>query len=100
MGERCLCRLLVVGELSTLQRFQRSKWIEQIGAKFVEPLEWSPGRFASQFETNSPPTKKMKAISLTHPKLAFLLDYEIEEKRVKGLAKVISGQSEHFTVNY
>lgn len=54
-------------------------FVSLIIAKFSEPLEWSAGRFVCQFETNGAPRR--------FPQLTFLLDYELEMQRIKGLAK-------------
>jgi hypothetical protein len=81
-------------------RFENSSWPAEITARFVEPLELSPGRFACQFETLITPLKQIEILSPQWPQLTFLLDYEIEAQHIKGLAKAAAGRSEHWQVRY
>ena len=96
----CANRLLIVGPARELKRFERSNWDGKARAKFIDVLECSKSRLAFQFETTKAPTRYIKAASLEWSKLTFLLDYEIEDWCIKGLAKARRGELESCIVNY
>ena len=97
---RCLNRLTVIGTINPVQQFQRSRWESKFKAKFTEPLEWSAGRFICQFETDDAPLERLKTVSRRWPKLTFLLDYELERQRIKGLAKAREDNMEQCGISY
>jgi hypothetical protein len=86
------CRLTVVGPKKALKAFRESKWSESLGARHCELLECSPGRFTSQFERVQSPLESLKRLSQRSPGLVFLVDYETEGERIKGLAKAKDGE--------
>ena len=100
MSSDCQNRLTIVGPSKDLKRFYRDgQWMSAAGAKHIELLEHSPGRHAWQFETDSPPLKFLRSISRQWS-LTFLLDYDCEAERLKGLAKARNGTVRHYRVTY
>ena len=94
-------RLTVVGPASDLKQFDRKEeWTEEAGARYVELLENSSDRHAWQFETDEPPLKFLKTLSGRWRSLTFLLDYDWEDSRVKGLAKAKAGRLRNYSVIY
>jgi hypothetical protein len=93
-------RLLVVGPANELKRFEASNWERKARAKYIEVLECSKTRLEFQFETSKPPLPHFKAVSREWPKLTFLLDYEVEDWALKGLAKAKRGELEGCVVSY
>ena len=96
----CNNRLTVVGVKRQVQSFQKSVWATALGAKHAELLENSPRRFSCELETDDPPLESLKALSRRWPTLTLLLDYEVQAKRVKGLAKAKSGVLMDHRVTY
>ena len=94
-------RLMAVGPASDLKQFDRKEdWTDEPDIRFVEILEHSADRHAWQFETDEPPMDFLKALSRRWQSLTFLLDYEREDKRIKGLAKAKAGRLRNYSVNY
>ena len=94
-------RLLVVGPALDVTAFERSAdWMEAVGAKHVELLEQAPTRHAWQFETDAPPLKSLRDLSRRWPFLTLVLDYDCEDKRLKGLVRFKHGKSVHSQVLY
>ena len=93
-------RLAVLGSKRQVGLFQKSNWERLLRARFAELLENSPGRFACQFETESASVKSLSRLSRRWPWLTFLLDYQIEESRIKGLAKAQGGKLDHCEISY
>ncbi len=52
----------------------------------------SRSRYVSIFETDEPPLEPLRKLSRRWPRLVFLLDYEIESERTKGLLKAQTGR--------
>ena len=103
MPEQILChnRLTVIGSRSAITRFADDlAWKKQVGARHWQWLEHDPGRYVGQFMTNAIPIPAFVVLSKTWPTLTFLLDYEDEEERIKGLAKVKKGELEHCQIRY
>lgn len=100
MNTLCANRLLIVGPLKERTRFETTDWDREAGAKHIEILECSATRLAFQFETSQPPLPYFKTVSRKWPKLTFLLDYEVEDWALKGLAKARRGELEGCIVNY
>ena len=95
------CRLAVVDSKGTVARFAASSgWTRSLGVCHLDWLELSPGRHVCQFETDRAPVTQMQRISRRWPSLTFLLDYEDETHRIKGLAKAKSGEGEHCGIGY
>jgi len=79
----CKNRLTVIGRSAAFGRFD---WSDEAKAKHIELLECSHRRWGWQFETDSgPPLAWMVKASKRWPSLIFLLDYELEELRRKGM---------------
>ncbi len=94
-------RLTVVGSASDLKQFGREEeWTAESGLRHVELLEHSTDRLAWQFETDEPPLKFLKTLSRRWRSLTFLLDYDWEDKRIKGLAKAKAGRLRNYSVTY
>jgi hypothetical protein len=101
MKPYCNNRLTVVGPVTELKAFDKNVSLElELGARHPEVLELSARRLAWQFESDSPPLEPMKRLSARHPLLTFLLDYDQEDQRIKGLAKAKGGRLAHRQVSY
>ena len=99
--EMTINRLTVVGPASDLKQFDRKEeWTAESGARYVELLENSADRHAWQFESDEPPLRFLKAVSRRWRLLTFLLDYDWEDKRIKGLAKAKSERLKNHCVIY
>ena len=100
MDSYCQNRLTIVGPAKDLKRFyQDEQWMAAAGARHIELLEHSPDRHAWQFDTNTPPLPFLRIISRQWP-LTFLLDYDCEDERLKGLVKARNGRLRHYRVSY
>lgn len=97
---RTSIRLTVLGSKRQVQRFINSKWDRRLSARHCELVESSAGRFVCSFEIESSPIEGLRALSERLPDLVFLLDYEIEEKRAKGLLKATAGLVELHQTEY
>src|SRR5438045_3948810 len=80
-------RLAVLGARSQVQRFQKSNWNTVLCTRHCELLENSPCRFACEFETERSLPEPLRKLARRWPRLTFLLDFESEAVRIKGLAK-------------
>jgi hypothetical protein len=69
-------------------------------ARYVELVQCSPTRHIWDFNTDQPPVTELEQLSQTLPKLTFLLDYEDERRRIKGLAKAKGGTAVHHQFRY
>jgi hypothetical protein len=95
------CRLTMVGSKGAVASFAGSSgWKMTLGARHIDWLQLSPGRHVCQFETEQPPVAQLQKISRRWARLTFLLDYEDEENRIKGLAKAKAGRIEHCEIGY
>ena len=93
-------RLTIVGPAKELKRFyQYEQWMAAAGAKHIDLMEHSPGRHAWQFDTDRPPLSFLRSSSRQWP-LTFLLDYDCEAERFKGLVKARKGWVRHYRVTY
>ena len=97
---RCECRLTVLGTKRDVRRFQASAWEKSLRARYYDPLELSPCRFACQFETVGHDLKRLRLLSRSYPGLVLLLDFELFPERIKGLAKAKAGTLEHCEISY
>jgi hypothetical protein len=97
---RCECRLTVLGSQRDVRRFQNSAWKKSLRARYYDPLQLSPCRFAGQFETDGHDLKRLQRLSRSHPGLVLLLDFELVKPRIKGLAKAKAGELEHCEISY
>ena len=93
-------RLTVLGTKRDVRRFQNSAWEKSLHARYSDPLQLSPCRFVCQFETESNPLTALQRLSRSHPGLVLLLDFELVQVRIKGLAKVKAGKLEHCEIGY
>ena len=101
MDSYVINRLTIVGPAKDLQRFYRDeRWMAAAGARHIELMEHSPDRHAWQFDTDAPPLPFLRTVSRQWPSLTFLLDYDCEAERLKGLAKARNGRLRHFRVSY
>jgi len=99
-ASRCEHRLTVIGTKSDVQRFQNSRWEKIMRVLYLDPLELSPRRFVCQFETFGHDLKPLQRLSRSHPGVVLLLDFELMQSRVKGLAKAQAGELEHCEIPY
>ena len=101
MDSYCVNRLTVVGPAGDLKSFySEEQWMAESGGRHFELLEHSPGRHAWQFDTDTPPLPFLRTISRQWPSLTFLLDYDCEDERLKGLVKARNGRLRHYRVSY
>ncbi len=99
--DNCQNRLLVVALAGNLKDFDRdADWTAVAGAKHVELLERSAARHAWQFETAAPPLQFLRVLSRQWPSLTFVLDYDCEAKRLKGLARARNGRLIRQSITY
>jgi len=95
------CRMTLVGSKQVVAGFADvSGWDRTLGAAHIEWLQLSPGRHVCQFETKEPPVTQLQKLSRRWARLTFLLDYENERDRIKGLAKAKAGAVEHCEIGY
>ena len=94
-------RLTIVGPARDLIRFFRDeRWMQAGGVRHIDLLEHSPNRHAWQFDTDAPPLPFLRSISRQWTSLTFLLDYDCEDQRLKGLVKARNGTLRHYRVGY
>ena len=93
-------RLMVLGSKRDLASFQASNWDRRLRARYCELLERSKGRYASQFISEIPPIKSFTQLSQHWPQLTFVISYEIERRRVIGIAKTKAGELEQYEIKY
>lgn len=96
----CVHRLLIVGPARTLPRFARSDWDAKARTRHIDLLECSKKRLSFQFESGRPRLAYVKKASGRWRSLTFLLDYELEEMCLKGLAIARRGELETSLVSY
>ncbi len=91
------CHLLVVGPASDLTAFLADEeWPP--GFSGIEPLELSPRRRLWQFDARRIPVDHPRAVSLRHPRLTFVVDYD--DGRSKGVIVAINGQVRRCRLRY
>lgn len=94
-------RLTIIGPAKDLNRFYRDKhWLTVAGARHLDLLEHSRARHAWQFETDPGPPVYLRVLSRQWHTLTFLLDYDCEVQRLKGLVKARNGRLRHCRVSY
>jgi hypothetical protein len=94
-------RLTVVGPAGDIEQLDREEeWTAESGARYTELLEHSADRHTWQFETDEPTLEFLKTLSRRWRTLTFLLDYDWEYKRLKGLAKAKAGRLRNYSVIY
>jgi hypothetical protein len=91
---------LIGSERTVISCAESSGWKRTLGADHIDWLQLSPGRHVCQFETKEPPVTQLQKLSRRWPTLTFLLDYENERNRIKGLAKAKAGEVEHCEIGY
>jgi hypothetical protein len=97
----CNNRLIVIGPAKGIQQFDgRVSLKSKLRARFIEILELSDSRQAWEFETDDPPILALNRLSERWHFLTFLLDYEVEAKRVKGLVKAKAGKLTRYRITY
>ena len=94
-------RLTIIGPVRDLNKFYRDeRWLSNSGARHLELLEHSRERHAWQFETDPQPPVYLRVLSRQWPDLTFLLDYDCEDQRLKGLVQAKNGRMRHCCFNY
>jgi hypothetical protein len=95
------CRLTVLGSKGTVAGFaEKPGWIKTLGACHIEWLELAAKRHVCQFETTLAPVEGLRKVSRRWARQTFLLDYEDEGNRIKGLVKAKAGHVEHCEFAY
>ncbi len=100
MDRWCSNRLTVLGPGTTLRRFLKSNWERRLHGRHSELMENSPRRFVCVFDTDEPPLAALRVLSRLWPRLTLLLDYEVQARRIKGLALAQRGQIQHCQIGY
>ncbi len=100
MDKWCSNRLTVLGSKRQVQQFVKRNWERRLHARHGELMENSPRRFVCLFETDEPPLEPLRALSGRIRQGTFLLDYEIESERSKGLVRIRKGQIQHCQFSY
>ena len=91
------CRLLVVGPASKQDTFESSEdWPPEF--QCLEPLELSPRRRLWQFEVDRVPVAFLRAVSLRHPQITFVVDFD--DGRTKGIVVAINGKLRRCQLRY
>jgi hypothetical protein len=94
-------RLTVVGEENSLSRFERSGWTESLKARHIELFEHSRSRCVWWYQTQATsPFDRLASVSSRRARLVFLMDYEDQFGRVKGLARAKAGKIDHCQLAY
>jgi hypothetical protein len=92
---------MVVGPKPLLKKFTRSHWDRILEAKNCQLVENSPGRYVTEFNTEQAPIlDPLRKLSLRWTKLIFLLDWEWEDKRLKGSVNAKDGIVESYRLEY
>ena len=98
---RCANALTILGARRSVKRFAEDEaWQQMLGARYVEWLVLSPGRHHCQFITRKHPAEPWREVSRRYPSLTFLLDYEIERMRLRGLIKAKAGEVTCCEINH
>ncbi len=93
--------LTILGPARTVNRFYHGDdWEKTLGARHLEGLELCAARHRCEFKTTGRILIELQSVSQLWPRLVFLLDYEGESERVKGLAKIKAGQIESCEISY
>jgi hypothetical protein len=93
--------LTLLGSKTTLDRFdQNGAWEKTLGARHVEWLELSAKRRRCEFKTRGRVLLELQKLSRVWPRVVFLLDYEGEPERIKGLIKAQAGELESCEIRY
>jgi len=100
MDKWCSNRLTVIGPKGDVRRFLQSRWEQRLHGRHSELMENSPRRFVCLFESDEPPLDCLRRLSRCWPQLVFLLDWEVDSERLKGLAKSNAGRVEHWETTY
>jgi hypothetical protein len=101
MAKRCINRLSALGAAAQVDWFvDDMAWDAVLKSRFGEFLERCEGRYVCQFETDDAPLEPLRELSLLCPGLNLILDYEIEESAIKGLAMAKGGKLHHCQINY
>ena len=94
-------RLMVIGSRPLVAKFRRSYWHKVLGAKHCQLMEGSPGRYVSEFNTEDAPIiEPLRRVSRRWPKLVLLLDWEWEDKRLKGFVNAKAGMLQSHQTEY
>jgi hypothetical protein len=93
----CANRLTVVGRTKEIARFKTKYEPDYLGLAL---LENSRTRVAWQFETGEPPISEIIQLSTLWHSLVLLLDYDREDRRIKGLVRAKAGALQHHLVRY
>jgi hypothetical protein len=92
---------MVVGPIPLLKKFTRSRWDKILEAKHCQLAENLPGRYINEFNSEEAPIiDPLRKLSRRWSKLIFLLDWEWEDKRLKGFVNVKAGILESYQMEY
>ena len=98
---RCVNRLTVVGPPQRIQSFMEDPgWEASLAIRFCELMETCAGRYVCVFQTNGVPLDPLRQVSLSWMGLSLILDYEVEESDLKGLAIAKDGKLHHCEFTY
>jgi hypothetical protein len=95
------CRLTLLGSPWRLGQFEAgSNWKSRLKARHLELYECANQRQVWWFETDQSSLKALETLSRRWPDIVFLLDWEMETERIKGLAMVASGKVQEAQFSY
>ena len=92
-------QLSIIGPARALRRFDaRAAWPRAMR----HPVLWrcSPDRHEWEFGSDRPCVGWLTKVSRFHPELVFLLQYDDERRRIRGLIRAGSGMTEHLHLIY
>lgn len=95
MPELTRNRLTILGQPPAVGAFAASPWLKALHGRHPEVYYLGKNRHEWWFESESqPPLPELENLSRQWPDLVFLLEFDSEKNRVKGLAKVETGRVE------
>ena len=100
MEKECINRLTVIGSKRQVLLFRKSNWEAALHPRYFELMENSPHRYIGQFYTDSMVLEPLRKLSRRFPRLVFLVEWEAEAERIKGLAKAAAGELGEYRVKY
>jgi hypothetical protein len=94
-------RLTILTSRWRLGQFEaKSNWKSRLKARYLELYECANERQVWWFETDQTSLKALERLSRRCPDIVFLLEWEMETERIKGLALVARGKVQEAQFSY
>jgi hypothetical protein len=93
-------RLTVLGASEPLDKFEATDWLDRLSGQHSEIYENSATRRTWWFQTGQPVHSSLVSLSRTWPQLTFLLEFNDEDEREFGVAKVTQGGMDFCQLTY